>query len=160
MPKGLNNMSKKRKILTVFSFVLTIALMCTIFYLSNQPAGESSALSDSLISKIFDLIGLVIPVKVIRKTAHASEFCLLAFLFSNSFTLLKNDKWHLISLACSFVYACSDEIHQLFIEGRAGRVSDVFIDTAGAIIGIAVYFILLKIFNSVRRRKDVSDSSV
>ena len=153
-------MTKRRKILTAFSFILTFALMCTIFYLSNQPAGESSALSDSVISKIFELIGVVIPVKVIRKTAHASEFCLLAFLFSNSFTLLKKDKRHLISLVCTFIYACTDEIHQLFVEGRAGRVSDVLIDTAGAIIGIGVYFLILKIIHTVRRRKDVSDSSV
>ena len=31
-------------------------------------------------------------------------------------------------------YACSDEFHQLFIPGRAGLVSDVLVDSIGAML--------------------------
>lgn len=153
-------MSARRKVLTVISFLLTFILMGVIFYLSDQPASESSQLSDSLISKIFHLIGVIIPVKVIRKTAHACEFFLLAFLFSNSFNLASNEKWHILSLALTFAYACTDEFHQLFVFGRAGRISDILIDTSGALIGILIYSVLIKIIKAVRRRKDVSNPSV
>jgi len=152
-------MNKRRKILCVVSFLLVFILMCVIFFLSDQPAGESSELSDSVIAKIFQLIKVVIPVKVIRKTAHACEFCLLSFLFANFFRLLNNRKWYVFSLVCTFLYACTDEFHQIFVPGRAGRVSDVLIDTAGAIIGITVYFLLIKIIHKVRSRKNVSNTS-
>lgn len=153
-------MSKRQKAFAIISFALTFILMCVIFYLSDQPASESSELSDSLISKIFELIGILIPVKVIRKTAHACEFCLLAFLFSNSFYAAGNKKWYFVSLILTFLYACTDEFHQLFVFGRAGRISDVLIDTAGAIIGISVYLIITAIINTVRRKKDVRNTTV
>jgi VanZ family protein len=134
--------------------------MLLIFCLSNQPADESSNLSDSLIMRIFKAVGIKIPVKVVRKAAHAIEFGSLAFLFSSFFTALKKENWHLISLALTFFYACTDEVHQIFIPGRAGRISDVLIDTTGALFGIAVYFIIVKILEQVRRKKDVSNTSV
>ena len=34
----------------------------------------------------------------------------------------------------TFLYACTDEFHQLFVPGRAGRFTDVLIDTTGGII--------------------------
>ena len=36
----------------------------------------------------------------------------------------------------SILYACLDEIHQLFVSGRSGQIMDVFIDSMGIIIGI------------------------
>ena len=36
---------------------------------------------------------------------------------------------------CS-LYAISDEVHQLFVPGRGAQVKDVFIDIAGAAVGI------------------------
>ena len=33
-------------------------------------------------------------------------------------------------------YAVTDEIHQTFVTGRAGRVSDVAIDAVGVLLGI------------------------
>ena len=35
-------------------------------------------------------------------------------------------------------YAGTDELHQLFVPGRSGQVSDVLLDSAGALIGLAV----------------------
>ena len=34
-------------------------------------------------------------------------------------------------LPCVFLYAASDEFHQIFVPTRTAQVSDVFIDTAG-----------------------------
>ena len=39
-------------------------------------------------------------------------------------------------------YAASDEFHQLFVPGRAGRVTDVLIDSGGVIFGLFVVFVV------------------
>ena len=42
----------------------------------------------------------------------------------------------LFSLGLSVLYACTDEIHQTFVPGRAGMLTDVLIDGGGALIGL------------------------
>ncbi len=37
------------------------------------------------------------------------------------------------------LYAVSDEVHQLFVPGRGGQLTDVIIDTAGAGAGLGIY---------------------
>jgi VanZ family protein len=45
------------------------------------------------------------------------------------------------------LYACTDEIHQIFIPGRTARIKDIFIDTAGGSAGLLLgYFINKKVF--------------
>jgi len=52
------------------------------------------------------------------------------------------------SLLIVIVYALTDELHQYYVPGRAFEISDLLIDTFGAMIGIA----LLSIFYSQRRK--------
>ena len=153
-------MTKKQKAFTVVSFLLTFALMGAIFYYSNQQAEESSSLSDSLISEIYTFAGINIPVLVIRKAAHICEYAALCFLFSGSFYFIKHGKPYVIALISTFLFACSDEIHQLFVPGRWGSPVDVLIDTLAAVLGAAVYFAVLKIINRLRGKKDVRNQTV
>ena len=46
------------------------------------------------------------------------------------------------SLIC-YGYACFDEFHQLFVNGRTGQFSDCLIDTSGAILGILLFKVIL-----------------
>ena len=66
---------------------------------------------------------------------------LISFLREFSIPILK---LLLISIFLAFLYACSDEIHQLFIVGRTGRVLDVIIDTLGASTGVFSYYFLFR----------------
>ncbi|MDO4976663.1 MAG: VanZ family protein [Eubacteriales bacterium] len=98
----------------------------------------------------------------VRKGAHATEYAILGGLAL--FTLLawsdgdplkkilyhKNNMGQIllkrvifISWFFTIVYACSDELHQLFVPGRAGMIRDVCIDSLGALLGIggAIFFI-------------------
>ena len=50
-----------------------------------------------------------------------------------------------ISMIGSTCFAMSDEFHQLFVDGRAGRWMDVGIDTAGAIVGVCLVGIGIKL---------------
>ncbi len=42
----------------------------------------------------------------------------------------------------AFLYAVTDEIHQLFVPRRAGRVLDVCIDSLGSLIGVVGFMLI------------------
>jgi VanZ family protein len=46
-----------------------------------------------------------------------------------------------------FLYACSDEIHQHFVDGRVAAFKDVLIDTAGGICSCLIVSIMDRIKN-------------
>lgn len=66
---------------------------------------------------------------VLRKLAHAVEYAILAALLLRA--LRAPPAW-----ALAVVYAVSDELHQHFVPGRAGRPLDVAIDATGALVGV------------------------
>ena len=88
----------------------------------------------------------------IRKLAHMLEFgslAALAFLFL--LTWAGRVLWrYAASLGFSLVYAATDELHQLFRDGRGARLSDVFIDFTGAFIACTL---LLAVVILIRRKK-------
>lgn len=45
------------------------------------------------------------------------------------------------------LYAASDEIHQLFVPGRSGQLSDVILDSAGALAGVAAFAVICWLIN-------------
>ena len=77
----------------------------------------------------------------LRKIAHFTEFALLGAVL---FRLFRNrgekvlTVW-LLSLACGFFAACTDELLQHFSPGRAPRFLDVCIDSAGVLTGTLLY---------------------
>lgn len=126
-----------------------------IFMFSNQPADESTKLSDGFISntigniyKFFDkdvTEDKLIEVKEIfttpvRKAAHFTIYLILGILIMllMSEYNISNKKQIFISILICFLYSVSDEVHQLFVSGRSGEIRDVFIDTTGSILGILV----------------------
>ena len=132
----------KRKIF----LVLSILWMCVIFYMSNQPAAISSAHSGGVINMISNmpvvgtlmkyLMSINIGEFVVRKGAHMFSYCLLAILLFMSVYEKDIKKAIIIAFLGTFLYACSDEFHQLFIPGRSGEFRDVMIDSLGGTIGL------------------------
>ena len=90
--------------------------MAVIFTFSSQP---------DLLSNQIDLLDFIF-----KKSAHMIEFGVLVFLLSRAFKYSKPSLSFLIALS----YAFTDEIHQLFVPGRGGKLSDVFIDLLGITI--------------------------
>ena len=78
----------------------------------------------------------------VRKMAHMAEYAILYILLFVPMRLtLKNKSVKrilLIALFSCVVYASFDEIHQLFVDGRSGKVTDVMIDSTGALFGLVV----------------------
>jgi len=51
----------------------------------------------------------------------------------------------LLAFVICVLYAISDETHQIFVPGRSAQISDVLIDSVGAIVGILMYLVLGRI---------------
>ena len=91
----------------------------------------------------------------LRKCMHASEYCILSILILNCLQSykIKKSKSVIIAIVISFIYACTDEFHQLFVIGRTSRFTDVLIDTTGAIIGTVFYIIISRIILNLKNNK-------
>ena len=142
----------------VIKIILVLLWMVMIFLLSNEEAVKSSKKSDGLIIKSVQLFTgkslsdqekekvlkyLVFPV---RKCAHLSLYLILGILVISLLReyMVINTKLVLLSLLICFLYACSDEIHQLFVPGRSGEARDVLIDTLGACLGVSFYYLVFR----------------
>ena len=153
----------------IVKFVLVLLCMLTIFFFSSDNADQSNKKSDGVIIRTSEILlgrelnnrekeniinRFVIPV---RKTAHFTIYFILGLCFIN---LLKEymviDKRSIVyTILFVAVYACSDELHQLFVSGRSGELLDVFIDTTGGFVGSIVYKIIYD-----RRRKHEQEKTV
>ena len=147
------NYSKGRKIYIAISAILVIAVAIIIFYLSHQTSTESSETSDSLIGLIFSLIGQSFSADFIRSLAHFCEFAGFGFLMSNLLFSLKDKLKPFFSVLFSFGYAVTDEIHQIFIPGRAFQLIDLTIDLGGIVFGVVVFCLLIFIKCKVQKYK-------
>lgn len=90
---------------------------------------------------------------IIRKLAHFSVYTLVGFLIMSLVSTYKLalKKRIIISMVSGFLYACSDEIHQLFVSGRSGEIRDILIDTSGVLLGT---LISLGIISLLKKHKD------
>lgn len=141
-----------------------IAIICCIiiFSFSAVPATASTKQSKGLTYNVIKLLNgnkltekeLVKLTKrvnpVIRKIAHFSIYMILAiftYMFIEELNIKsKSEKERLrknIIYTCIFciIYAVFDEIHQIYVPGRTGKVIDVIIDTLGACTGITIILI-------------------
>ena len=153
-------MTIKKKIYITISWLLVVACMGFIFWMSGFNATESSGMSDSVIREILAVFGEEFSSFVVRKAAHILEFCALAIALFNAIYSTWNKKLTpFIAFACTVLYAVTDEIHQLFVEGRACRVFDVFVDSCGALIGVITSVIILKVIISIKKRRNKNGNS-
>ena len=146
-----------RRRLRLFGF-LTLLIMAAIFLFSAQSGEDSGKLSDGFLASLIGaILERVLPPLSqhgmdadIRKYAHMAEFFCLGlsvFLYlSERFFWQHAFKSALLSLAFCFLYACSDEVHQLFVPARAGTFRDVLIDSVGFSIGIILACLITVLF--------------
>lgn len=146
----------------LFSWLFVAGWMMVIFYLSHQPAAESSHLSLSVTNWLLSGLSMVIPKEFIeleqlhfyiRKSAHFFAYFVLGVLLLRAFVIsgVRGWKGAISAFLLSGVYAVSDEVHQLFVPGRGAQVSDVLIDSAGAFFGIVLWKSLGKLKKSFRK---------
>lgn len=148
---------------------LVVLWMIVIFAFSAQPAQQSSQVSSSLAYRIAKWQNDLFRYEkseaelcdqsesmqlVIRKGAHMTEFAILAlllYLYLKYYPLSKKQT-ALLALGITIGYAATDEFHQLFVPGRAGRLSDVCIDSLGGVLGIIISIMFFHLHNKQKHR--------
>ena len=155
-------MNENKKKIKYVKCIIAIICCIIIFSFSAVPATASTKQSKGLTYNVIKLLNgnkltekeLVKLTKrvnpVIRKIAHFSIYMILAiftYMFIEELNIKsKSEKERLrknILYTCIFclIYAIFDEIHQIYVPGRTGKIIDVIIDTLGACMGITIILI-------------------
>ncbi len=134
----------------IILWLAVIGMSMVIFGFSSGTGEQSAGLSEKITYSIIEHIEKIVEIDdlqrknmfqaihiFVRKGAHFSEFAVLGIL---SFLLVKSYGFSrkictLSALLYCLIFAVCDEVHQLFVDGRAGRIIDVCIDFAGSVLG-------------------------
>ena len=137
-----------------------VLCMMMIFIFSSHTAAESSGVSGGLIASFAERLHPGFEEMsetdqqqyieswqfLVRKTAHFSIYALLGLLLCVPVSVVADRRYVFpISLVVAGLYAVSDEIHQYFVPGRSCEIRDMMIDFCGAVMGCAIYLLILEI---------------
>ena len=151
------NYNIRRMIFLIIALIWAIV----IFAFSAKPGDESENQSINIFVPGFDNLQEYEQVDMakkidypVRKTAHATEYAILAGCVLGAvtpgFIRWKNG---LTAICTAVIYAATDEIHQLFVSGRSGRITDVLIDGCGAVAGTLIILLISRIIVMCRKKK-------
>lgn len=140
----------------IIRWALLIFWMILIFVMS-QMSGDKSSEQSRIVVMVFSVVGLDLNTYfgdlatfIVRKGAHFTEYFILFILCYRVVSLYVKNKFTMIyCVLFVFLYACSDEFHQLFVDGRSGAFRDVIIDTSGGIASS----LCTTLFNKIRIKK-------
>ena len=137
--------------------IISIILMGIIFIFSSQTGNESAHVSNYFENVITNFIGsnyLIIPI---RKLAHLILYFLLGHSifthFRYKYKFNYKVTYYIISFIVTTLYACTDEIHQLFVPGRGSQLTDIFIDSTGCILALLINFIIISLLEIKDKNK-------
>lgn len=88
--------------------------------------------------------------ETIRDVGHFIEFSILS-IFVYLLIDLYVKRTGMIAFAICALYAISDEIHQIFVDGRGASIIDWIIDCIGVLIGISLTYFLI---NHIKQAKE------
>jgi len=88
-----------------------------------------------------------ISTEEVGQLGHFMEFALLGYTVFRAvvWQQSKSYKLILVSIAFCFGFAISDEIHQLFVPGRAFQIQDLLIDGTGTLVGVLLKYMRTRI---------------
>jgi len=125
-----------------------IIVMIAIFFFSSQLGDQSNRISDLVMKMLQTVIGnsddisSTTPLAFglsLRKYAHIFVYALLGFI-----AMGLTQSWWKATLIC-YAYACLDELHQVFVPGRAGLIRDTLIDAIGFGTVILIWALIIAI---------------
>jgi len=155
---------ERLRVLRVLLWGCTLAVAAAIFAFSAQNGPASSALSGFLADLIIGVIDPEFPGlaaadqasiltfvrKLVRKGAHFAEFALLGLCIRFLLQTYGMEHRSSCSWLAGTLYACTDEVHQLFVSSRAGMWQDVLLDSCGVLTGVAFAYAAVTLWK--RRR--------
>lgn len=136
--------------------ILTLCWVALIFSFSLQPADASSQVSSGLLRTLLEtfLPGLLEKLSTaqlemleffVRKCAHFTEFAILGVFSALTVAQMRLRRGRLCAIVFCVLVACADEMIQLCSDGRAARLADVLLDSAGALVGLATVWGIRKL---------------
>jgi VanZ family protein len=151
------------------SWLPAAIIMIIIFLFSAKPAVSSAESSRTIANAVLNIAeNFMDPAQwqedrdnvldtvdhIVRKTAHFMEYAILASAIELHYWITKRKgiRFILLSILFSFLYAATDEFHQLFVPGRSGECKDVMIDTVGAATGAFLFYFLLILIEHIKRK--------
>ncbi len=156
-----DNKHKKIELKVFIYWMVVVLYLAMIFYFSAQDGTKSHEVSAGLLHYIFRIASLL-PEKIfnflsglfkhyeflLRKAAHFTEYFILSLIFYRAMIVsgVKVKKSFIITFIFCFLYAVSDEVHQIFVPGRAFAIRDIIIDTSGAALGLGIIALFKKAF--------------
>lgn len=155
----------RQRIRRMISLLAVIAVAVMIFLFSAQDGEDSSRLSAGItrwvVARVVPGFGDMTAEEqrpilerasfIVRKAAHFSEYALFALTLV-IFLRYYRSGWRPPAMAvCAWIgstlYACTDELHQVFVDSRGPAFGDVCIDSLGAVLGalagMTLVFIIL-----------------
>lgn len=165
----------KKIFIHILSWLPALIIMTIIFSFSANVADDSAKTSGGLTKKVVYVIEKITGNEIeensvryeeihhiVRKAGHFLEFMTLGCTFVLPYALITDKKISVFILCemSSAFYACTDEFHQIFVDGRDGNLKDVCIDSCGAFAGICVgfiiWFVLGKLFKKIHMENKMS----
>ena len=145
----------------VIVFALTAGMIAFAFIHSAMPASESSKESNSVLAFLSALLsGLGIHRELtglfVRKLAHFSEYTVIGTLLVScaySFDRARPYRYLAAVLFTGLASALTDETIQQFSEGRAGQITDVWLDFSGVLTGTALMLLFFVLYIRIKKRK-------
>lgn len=140
----------------IIKLMIVIFFMGLIFFFSSDSGDASSEKSDGIIIHTVQFfLGRDLTQKEkniyvekyvvwVRKGAHFTIYFLLGLSFISFLKEFQITSYHSViyTLLFVFLYACSDEVHQLFQEGRSFQVLDIIIDSVGGFLSSNLYYFI------------------
>jgi len=132
----------RQKIRIYISWIVVVLYVAMIFYFSSQDGTKSHRVSADLLQYL-KLFVVMLPEGVqkylskclsdgygnlefiLRKAAHFTEYFILSFIFYRAVVVsgIRMKKSMIVTLIFCFLYAVSDEVHQVFVPGGYSGLS-------------------------------------
>ena len=152
--------------------ILAIIWMGVIFMFSAQVSDESKSSSNKVTSAV---VNTVISIKkeniseekrqkiiedktfIVRKSAHFTEYFILGLILILYLQTKEKlaTKYIILAIIFCVLYATSDEIHQLFVDGRSCKIMDILIDTCGSSLAIIGFTSIYKLTTNLKKQKEL-----
>lgn len=154
------------------AWIVVFAMAGLIFWFSSQNAEQSDNLSKGVLEQVTggtvlhhdgadtaaedtqDEIWQLFHT-LLRKSAHFTLFCffgIMLMLLMNVYGVSRGKRAVMV-LGIGFLYACTDEFHQLFVPGRSAQWTDILLDSMGVATGIFLYLGAEVLRNKLQKRK-------
>lgn len=121
-----------------FWLVLT-ALWVAVIYILSAMSGEVSSAQSKSVWEVLHTIWEDLSHENLRKIAHGVEYFILGALAVSMFFNTKSFKVAKPMLF-SVLVAMGDETLQLYVDGRASEIMDIWMDFGGAAVGILIFW--------------------